>query len=141
MCPFILGGGGGGGAHLHHLHCFPLFRVDMGGGSFASSTVVCPSTFGVGRGGAHLHYLRHTVDDAGRERQSRTLCGGGGGAHVHYPQCVSLYFEWRRGEPSTLGRDGRRGSFTSHNASPSTLSGGEGGAHLHRSECVSLYLG
>ena len=45
--------------------------------------------------------------------------------HCHCPQCVSLYFEWRKG----------RVSFTSSSVSH-RLSGGEGGTHLHPPEVI-----
>ena len=45
--------------------------------------------------------------------------------HCHCPQCVSLYFEWRKG----------RDSFTSSTGCH-RLSGGEGGTHLHPPEVI-----
>ena len=112
----------GGGAHLHRLHCFPLFRVDMGEAHLHRLQLCVPLPW-VEVGEGLICIIRDTLwmmqrcpyptYTPGRERQSLTLGGGGGGAHVHYPQCVSLYFEWSVSSSTCLGWRWKSGSFAS----------------------------
>ena len=102
--------------------CLPLPWMEVGVGSFASSTVCLPPHWAeVGEG---LICIIHSFPSI--------LGRGGGGAHLHHPQCDSSF---------TLGRSGGGAHLYRPQCdsplSPSILGRGGGGAHLHHPQCDS----